>query len=776
MSRVVIVTAGTSIATKENSPIRNEVKNITSSTDSIPAFENPSPSSQWARLKRQLHDHLRDIWKSDLPIKDKRLISSAEINSLSELKKRKIINPEDRIILLYSATNLGAFCARCLLEVIQDQNIDGGFGKCELVNKNISELIQKGGMKRVEDLGVNRNTSIFGEKGIKKLVDCVAEILEECEKQNIDVIVNATGGYKPESIFASIVGLIYEKSVYYQHEDSINNLLLPPIPIDLDFLKWNEYQGLLKLLKSLQHYWQGRGLITSLPKGLSDLFNEQNGKLIRNILADILERRWKVKRKQGSFSRYGQGILLTDWIEKDTLQKELRNNIRRWEYIWLGDKIPETVEHARGHTQRLLELAAQLLIPIFHDNKDRNQQRFLSNEELYILISSIWLHDIGHGAFYLEKDGSGKRRDITNLPILVRDLHHWLTWEMLKIDGNGERYGLTGNKLEAVAEVCKYHRFWMPLKKEHVRNCLSQKECKDAPPEQNPLGTGRICNACNKKLSNGKPYGALRKENKNKAYEEGIAAYYESTSCIRKKTPIAMKMPFYEDNSGNIRIQFIAALLRLLDACDVQEERLITYEWRKERQRLTEQEIRRENERRKELARMIQNSYRTDSLPTWFPKINEKILKLINAGTELENLNSSNFNSLYKDKYRKVLKELRGEISEAIRGIWAKLDDNTLSSNRRLWNLLLLWIESANKMIFKIEQTEHFIKHGQIKSVVFIPKEGFGNSNYLFEVRLEVTNENPIQGFLDMICEDIEDEYNKIKSLLNGVTIKLSLL
>ncbi len=78
----------------------------------------------------------------------------------------------------------------------------------------------------------------------------------------------------------------------------------------------------------------------------------------------------------------------------DYLQKLLTC---RWAELWLGDQIPETVEHSRRHSKRLMEMAAN-----FFRCAGKRVGNIGFNDEnplpYALLIASIYLHDIGHTA------------------------------------------------------------------------------------------------------------------------------------------------------------------------------------------------------------------------------------------------------------------------------------------------------------------------------------------------------------------------------------------
>ncbi len=136
-------------------------------------------------------------------------IASAETNSLS-----RILQEGDRLLFLHSQTKKGKFCAEAL------QRYYEGLGYSVAV-------------REIPDLTYEENR--FKMRGLRSLVATLIEhILEERRAQR-EVLINATGGFKAEIAFATVVGLLFDVPIHYIHEAFRDIIQIPPTPIGWDY-------------------------------------------------------------------------------------------------------------------------------------------------------------------------------------------------------------------------------------------------------------------------------------------------------------------------------------------------------------------------------------------------------------------------------------------------------------------------------------------------------------------------------------------------------------
>lgn len=146
--------------------------------------------------------------------------SCAELNAL--LRR---IDEVSMVYLIHPDTELGRCCARALKDYLQ------------------SKKVKVAGLREVEGL---RSFETFQE-GLANLVYTITELLVA---HRGSVRICATGGFKPETAIASIVGFIAKAPVYYIHEAFKEEIHLPSIPI-----KWSideKYIGAIEAILSTE--------------------------------------------------------------------------------------------------------------------------------------------------------------------------------------------------------------------------------------------------------------------------------------------------------------------------------------------------------------------------------------------------------------------------------------------------------------------------------------------------------------------------------------------
>jgi putative CRISPR-associated protein (TIGR02619 family) len=140
--------------------------------------------------------------------------ASAEANSISQLIKRKTLEEGDKLFFLHSQTGEGKLCA----EVLNSYYALRGF-RTEL--------------KEIPDLTYEE--SRFKMRGLRGLVAAMIEIIEKGRKAGMECAINATGGFKAEIAYATLVGLLLNVPVYYIHEAFKEIIEMPPTSISWDY-------------------------------------------------------------------------------------------------------------------------------------------------------------------------------------------------------------------------------------------------------------------------------------------------------------------------------------------------------------------------------------------------------------------------------------------------------------------------------------------------------------------------------------------------------------
>jgi len=290
----------------------------------------------------------------------------------------------------------------------------------------------------------------------EQLPICAANMLEQLyrkmcnlREEGIDhFVLNATAGYKIMMTLLSLFSFIRDDvELIYMYEGTPTFIKMPSLPLHLDIKLFDEYRSLIAQKDVLLKF--------EPPRKLAALFNREEKGWVKNAFGAALMSLYDQVRNQ----RFGTGHRLMRFLDQETREK-MAKNIRQWEHIWMGDLIPETVEHSRRHSMRLLEYAADLLEPLFAKNKD-----FLTNNELYLLLCCFWLHDIGHTGLKFEINGV--QVPVEMYPTLVRRWHSFISEKLILGD---RKYMFsesnTTDAVKIVAKISKYHRSKLPLLKD----------------------------------------------------------------------------------------------------------------------------------------------------------------------------------------------------------------------------------------------------------------------------------------------------------------------
>ncbi len=146
--------------------------------------------------------------------------ASAETNSLL-----KIATPDDEVVLLHTETYEGELCAQEVKNYLQSHGWS-----------NI----------RLRKLPLEKKESQFERRGLRELVNILIEEINEAQRKGREVIINATGGFKAEISYTTMVGMIFQVPVKYIYQDFQKPITFPALPIT-----WN-----IDLLIEYDHFFE----------------------------------------------------------------------------------------------------------------------------------------------------------------------------------------------------------------------------------------------------------------------------------------------------------------------------------------------------------------------------------------------------------------------------------------------------------------------------------------------------------------------------------------
>lgn len=142
--------------------------------------------------------------------------ASAETNSLS-----RILQEGDRIVFLHSQTEEGKKCA-------------------EVLRRHYEKQRYQVDLQEVSDLAYTE--SRFKMRGLRSLVAALIEHIKKERCQGRGVLINATGGFKAEVAYATLVGLLFDVPIYYIHEVFREIIEMPPMPLSWDYSLLANYE------------------------------------------------------------------------------------------------------------------------------------------------------------------------------------------------------------------------------------------------------------------------------------------------------------------------------------------------------------------------------------------------------------------------------------------------------------------------------------------------------------------------------------------------------
>jgi putative CRISPR-associated protein (TIGR02619 family) len=178
--------------------------------------------------------------------------ASAETNSLARL-----LQAQDRVIFLCSQTSEGRQCAEALARFYQHVGHD-------------TRVLE------VPDLTYAERR--FKMRGLRSLVATLIDQIRRERAQSRSVHINATGGFKAEIAYATLVGLLFDVPVYYIHEAFRDIIEMPPSPISWDYSLLADFEDFFAWISTdLRPTREVDQRLRGLPSELRLLLAEEEG-------------------------------------------------------------------------------------------------------------------------------------------------------------------------------------------------------------------------------------------------------------------------------------------------------------------------------------------------------------------------------------------------------------------------------------------------------------------------------------------------------------------
>ncbi len=293
----------------------------------------------------------------------------------------------------------------------------------------------------------------------------------ENERNGREIILDTTGGQKIIGIIAALYFQFIKKPFYYVQAGSSVLYEFPPSPINWDVLQIDESHAFYKQIEGRNISYRN---FLKIPQPLRNLFNlvsseknEQDALISLLPIKEILSR-YEESRKMP----FGYGEELLNYIEDTEKRQWIRDKIfTRWALQWIGDQIPETVEHSQRHSKRLMEFTVNLINTIGEESFLRGVPKSQRENFYFVLAVAMNVHDLGH-TNNVWRFEDGKELHLDGLPNIVRDLHNELTIQMIEEKTSEKRFrllegieehDLTGDLRRALVLVSRYHRGHLPI-------------------------------------------------------------------------------------------------------------------------------------------------------------------------------------------------------------------------------------------------------------------------------------------------------------------------
>ena len=557
-----------------------------------------------------------------------------------------------------------------------------------------------------------------------KFLSSVAVLFEEFDRQleqqgPEQPVFCTSGGYKSIVAFAVMYAQIHSIPCLYTFENGPQAFELMHIPLGYAIGTLDEEISLLKAINSRKGQ-AGEDLEAALgvPQWVADT----------RPLAPMLIKSYERGRRQPC----GTGAALFDRLRNaGDRGRRLAQHLERllaenWAELWMGDQIPETVEHSRRHSKRLMEFASNLfrcagpqMEALLSLGEDPEKPELLA-----LLIASIYLHDIGHTALsFPVRPASGQTPFPLGLfPSAVREVHHLLTGELLR------QYPERFFGEEHDSEPFRFLKLCVPFLSEHHR------------------GYTRLNDGV------GNPSDLIRSVGKLLYGEEKFAKTLRPLKD-RFEEALGSALPFTAD--GILRA---AALLRVIDGCDVQSDRVISREYLRARLDRTQDEA-------KFLGAQLEAFALPEEIAGHVSKLkqatNRLDVKQVLAGTfvDEDKVIKKSCRAIYEAVFQAldVLRQKHPSPEDQTRGDWGKIQTEEALS--------FVSLSLANRVAFKWEQFLHFYKHQSVGFVLPVRESDKEVSVRLYPVDAAMCNENTAE-IMNSIKEDIKEEYEKAKSVL----------
>lgn len=248
--------------------------------------------------------------------------ASAEANSLLQ-----ITQTDDHLIFFRTETPEAERCANLLKEFF----LSRGF-------KNV----------RIVELQFQDDEKHIETHGLRNLVNTLISEIEAAQRKGQQIVINATPGFKLESAYSTMIGMLYQVPVKYIHEKFRRVVTFNPIALDWDTSLFLTYDSFFKWLDEGEGRVQRE--VEARLRGVPDRekiqallsIPDDKGYIFLSPIGEVLRRR---------FAREAEEAETIDW-PSEVQVKNVRDKIAR--------SIIKREHHYPKYTEDICEKIAQL--------------------------------------------------------------------------------------------------------------------------------------------------------------------------------------------------------------------------------------------------------------------------------------------------------------------------------------------------------------------------------------------------------------------------------
>ncbi|QTA92049.1 putative CRISPR-associated protein [Desulfonema magnum] len=132
--------------------------------------------------------------------------------------------------------------------------------------------------------GLKYKESQFKMSGLRSLVNNLTHLIDDYKNKGFRVVMNATGGFKAETAYATVLAQLRHIESYYIYETFNEIVPLPHLPLNLDIEYWARFKKIFELYERGLNDRDSDNCLRSVPSGFSFLIekNEKERKWFLN--------------------------------------------------------------------------------------------------------------------------------------------------------------------------------------------------------------------------------------------------------------------------------------------------------------------------------------------------------------------------------------------------------------------------------------------------------------------------------------------------------------